>query len=138
MANIDYKKELVGAGLKQTKARQALLQILAREDRPLDVLELTDFLKKESVEVDQATVYRILDIFQKKGIISRFEFQEGKFRYEISGNDHHHLVCEACGKIQDISDCNIPDLEEDIFKKKGFKVSHHALEFYGLCSECQK
>ena len=73
----------------------------------------------------------MLDAFLTHGIITRIEFQEGKFRYELTGEEHHHLLCSNCGKIEDISDCNLSGLEEEIRQKKGFLVKRHVLEFFG-------
>jgi len=131
-----YATRLQNANLKATNARKVALHFFEKENRPIDAEEILAHLRKHDLETDRATVYRILDIFFKKGIINRFEFQEGKFRYELAGSDHHHLICEKCGKIEDISDCNIAGLEKDIKKKKGFVVKRHSLEFYGVCRLC--
>lgn len=125
-------------GLKKTKARYAILHIFDEVKRPLDVAEIVQYLEKHDSAVDQATVYRILDAFHKKGVINQFEFQEGKFRYELAGSDHHHLICENCGRIEDISDCGIDRWEKEIKKRKGFIVKRHALEFFGVCQSCQQ
>lgn len=132
------KKDLEDAKLKLTRSRIAILEILKSEKRPLDVSEIILYLEKLKVETDQATVYRSLNAFYEKGLIKRFELQEGKFRYEMSGNDHHHLICENCGRIEDISDCNLDSLENEITRKKKFVVKRHALEFFGLCERCAK
>lgn len=125
--------------LKKTKGREAILSVLQTEAVPVDVSHIQTHLDEQQVSVNPATVYRILDTFYKSGIVERFEFQEGKFRYELSSkSDHHHLICESCGKIEDISDCAIPSLEKDIKKKKKFLVKRHSLEFFGLCADCQK
>lgn len=128
---------LQNANLKVTNARKVALHYFEKTQRPIDADEILAHLREHDLETDRATVYRIIDIFFKKGIINRFEFQEGKFRYELKGDDHHHLICEKCGKIEDISDCNISSLEKEIQLKKGFKVSCHSLEFYGVCTICQ-
>jgi Fur family transcriptional regulator, ferric uptake regulator len=140
MHTIDQNKEqLTGSGLKGTKSRMAVLHILEEEDRPLDVSEIISGLKRHEVQTDQATVYRILDVFQQKGLVERFEFHEGKFRYEKAGQqEHHHLICESCGKIEDISDCKIEDFQSSIALKKGFLIKRHSLEFFGLCTSCQR
>ena len=132
-----YRRVLQNAQLKVTTARQAVLEFFAGNDKPADALELFDYLKERGIEADKATVYRILDTFYDKSIITRMEFGEGKFRYELAGSDHHHLICERCGSIEDVSDCNIEVLEKEIAKKKGFIVKRHSLEFYGVCSKCQ-
>lgn len=139
MKKVNVTDILSQAQLKQTKARIALVEVLDNEHEPIDAAHLMMLLSEKGVRVDQATVYRILDVFQKKGIITRFELQEGKFRYELSrSNEHHHLICEVCSKIEDISDCNITALEEEILQKKGFHVNRHTLEFFGVCSNCFK
>lgn len=130
------KSQLQYYHLKGTKPRVAVLHVLKEENRPLDVNEILNGLEAHKIAADQATIYRILDIFSQKGLIQRFEFQEGKFRYEKAGEDHHHLICEKCGRIEDISDCNIGELEKEVAQKKKFKVKRHALEFYGLCNKC--
>lgn len=133
----EEKVHLQDSGLKGTKPRLAVLHVLEEQHRPLDVAEILHGLEEHHIAADQATVYRILDTFTQKGLIERLEFHEGKFRYERAGEDHHHLICESCGKVEDMSDCNIGELEKDVKKKKGFQVKRHALEFYGLCQQCQ-
>ncbi|MBI5123661.1 transcriptional repressor [Candidatus Roizmanbacteria bacterium] len=135
----DCKTELNDASLRATPARIALMTLLESTKKPLDVQTMIAFLEKKAIKTDPATVFRIINIFTEKGLVKQIQLNEGKFRYELTTTaDHHHLVCEKCGDIEDISDCNINDLEKDIEKKKKFKVTSHSLEFFGICSNCQK
>lgn len=132
-------KILTSVKLKATPARQVVLHYFEKTGKPIDAEEILLHLREHDLQTDRATVYRILETFYEKGIIERLEFKEGKFRYELAGRtEHHHLVCERCGKIEDISDCGIGALEKEILKKKGFNVKRHSLEFYGVCKSCQK
>lgn len=126
------------AGLKHTKTRQQVLELLMNENRPVDAIEIFELLKKHDTTVDQVTIYRTLDIFFQKGLVEKLQFQEGKFRYELAGEEHHHLICERCGKITDVSDCGLDQMEKTIKRKKGFLVRRHSLEFFGVCSLCQQ
>ena len=128
--------ELRHADLQVTPARLATMQLFESHSSPLDAQYLIDHLCKDR-GIDRVTVFRILHAFVAKGLIRKLEFGEGKARYELNTSEHHHLICEKCGAIEDISDCNISDLERDIKKKKGFLVRRHALEFFGLCRQCQ-
>lgn len=135
----DCKTELREIDLKATPARIAVLQLLEKADTPLDVASIIEYVKSQHIDIDPATAFRIMNVFAEKGIVTPIQFNEGKLRYELSNKaDHHHLICENCGNIDDISDCNIPALEKDINKKKGFLVKHHSLEFFGLCKDCQQ
>lgn len=140
-ANIqhDCKIELNEVELRATPARLALMQLLEKTDKPLDVQSMIAFLEKQDIKADPATVFRIVNMFTEKGLVKQIQLHEGKFRYELADKaDHHHLVCNKCGDIQDISDCNIESLEKEIEKKKHFKVTSHSLEFFGVCSTCQR
>lgn len=130
------KIELQEAQLQVTPARIAAMRLFESHDKPVDAQHVLEHLKKD-LSVDRVTVFRILKTFVEKGIIRKLEFQEGKARYELNTNEHHHLVCRNCGEIEDISDCNITALEKDIQKIKGFLVASHSLEFFGLCKNCQ-
>ncbi len=131
-------KELFKLGLKQTPARIGILKMLETKQHPVDVPEIATYLETNNINTNKATVYRILDMFYKKGIVNRFELEEGKFRYELTAEDHHHVICESCGSIEDVSDCSVDKIEKVIKRKKGFLVKRHSLEFYGLCKNCQK
>lgn len=135
----DCRTELREAQLKATPARVAVLQFLEHSTTPLDVASIIAHVQKEHGDIDPATAFRIINTFVEKGIVTPIQFNEGKLRYELSNKAaHHHLLCEECGKIEDISNCNISALEKDIQKKKGFLVKHHSLEFFGLCRDCQR
>ncbi len=135
----DCKAELNEADLRATPARIAVMKLLESAATPVDIQMIKDYLDDKNIKADPATVFRIMNMFTDKGITRQISFNEGKFRYELANReDHHHLICENCGKIEDISDCNIVSLQKDIEKKKHFKVTSHALEFYGLCKSCQK
>lgn len=137
--NHDCKTELNEVDLRATPARIALMNLFEKAEKPLDVKEMTKYLEKKDIKTDPATVFRIVNMFSEKGLIKPIQLNEGKFRYElIDKADHHHLVCEKCGNIEDISDCNISALEKEITKKKKFKVTSHSLEFFGICTDCQK
>lgn len=135
----DCKQELRSAALKATPARLGVLELLETSDKPLDVAAMIAYLAEKNIAADHATVFRIINLFTEKGLTKQIQLNEGKFRYELTNKaDHHHLVCENCGDIEDISDCNISALEKEIEKKKQFKVKNHSLEFYGICQNCQQ
>ncbi len=134
---MDFTKLLNKHDLKITQARISLLELIEKENKPLDSQFLIDTLKQK-FKVDKVTIFRILNVLTEHGILRKLEFGEGKARYELNTEDHHHLICQSCGNIEDISDCNIEALEKEIKQKKHFLVKLHTLEFYGLCKDCQK
>lgn len=135
----DCKEELREIELKATPTRLAVLSFLEKNNKPIDIGTIIEYLKEKYIAADQATIFRIINTFTNKGLTRQIQFHEGKARYELASRaDHHHLICEKCGNIEDISDCNINALEKDIQKKKKFLVKSHSLEFFGLCPACQR
>ena len=134
---LQYRNALQKADLKITNARLAILSYLSSANQPLDADSIYQHLQQEHDRVDKVTVYRVLDSFFQKGLITRLDFQEGKFRYEKNDREHHHLICEQCGRIEDMSDCKIEEFQQGIAEKKQFLIKRHSLEFYGICHLCQ-
>lgn len=125
-------------GLKATRRRAAVYELLAKADKPLDVQEINDSLELHAIRINRTTIYRILSVFFQNNLVSQVELSEGKFRYELAGSTHHHhLVCLKCDRIQEIDSCNLTSLEETIRHKLSFTVKTHKLEFFGICGSCQ-
>lgn len=133
----DCREELHDAKLRVTPARLGVLAMLESADMPVDVSMVTDYLKKQKISADEATVFRILNTFTDKGITKPIELNEGKLRYEYAAKpSHHHFVCEKCKAITDVEGCTVEVLERQIEKTKGAKVTRHSLEFFGFCRRC--
>lgn len=134
---MNLQKELIrNKGLRVTPARVAVLNVLSEAQEPLDIASILQQISRRRIDADQATIYRIVENFIKKDLISRLQFQEKRFFYEAKREEHHHAICTNCGKIEDVSKCNIGRLENEIEKKSGFNVKSHSLEFYGICNGC--
>lgn len=139
MMQHDCKKELRKADLRATPARIAIMKFLEKTKQPVDVNTVIDQINKEGIKTDPATVFRIMNMLTEKGIAMSIQLQDRKARYELIGKKHHHhLVCEDCGKIEDVSSQVIPALEKEIQSKYKFLVKRHSLEFFGLCPACQR
>jgi Fur family transcriptional regulator, ferric uptake regulator len=132
-------EELKNADLKITPARLGVLEALENSNTPLDTATLISYLEQHKIKADKVTVFRILNTLTEKGIAKSIELNEGKKRFEYAGNsEHHHFVCDNCGIIEDVSDCNLEILEKTITEKKGLLIKRHSLEFFGLCPTCQR
>lgn len=135
---MNLQKDLIrNKGLRVTPARLAVLNVLTEAQKPLDIASIWERISRKRVDADQATIYRIIENFIQKDLISRLQFQEKKFFYEAKREEHHHAICKNCGKIEDVSKCNIKRLEKEIDESIGFRVESHSLEFYGTCRGCQ-
>ncbi len=123
---------------KLTGARKEIIRILNESNRPLSVQEVHQQLNDTTA--DLASVYRTMNLLCELGVITKLDFQEKLYRYELSDAfvpHHHHLICKRCGSIENIFEPCLPKgFEEKIRKHSGFEVESHVLEFYGVCESC--
>ena len=126
-------------GYRITAARQAIIEALSAEQKPLSAADIHAMVTKRKTETDKVTVYRELEFLQKEGIVVCVQLQDRNRRYELSSLEHHHhLICQKCEGVQDIHlDEDLETQERAIAKKMKFKVLRHSLEFFGLCQSCQ-
>jgi Fur family ferric uptake transcriptional regulator len=96
-------------------------------------------LKQKGVNSSRATVYRTMDILCEYDFARKLEFGDGRARYENKENSEHHdhLVCTDCGNIIEFVDEIIEKQQEELCKSKGFKLTRHIHQLFGLCKDCQ-
>lgn len=122
---------------RDTTARKAILDILTHSHEPKTVKDLIAKLSYQAIEVDRTTVFRIMNAFTDRGIVRKLEFTEGNFRYELLSLPHHyHIVCTRCATIQDVQGCDVNAIEKETARKYKFVITHHRLDFFGLCEKC--
>lgn len=131
-------KNLKEKGFRITKARKAVIKILTEEHCALSIQDLVKLLKIQSLSPDTSTLYREIQFLTEQGIAQEVVFKDGKMRYELNSDDHHHhLVCTKCKNVSSVDmEDDLHHLEDMIKQKKGFRVSSHSLEFYGTCKSC--
>lgn len=132
-------QDLKDAGLKITLPRIKILQILESSTvHHLSAEDVYKHLLQNDDEIGLATVYRVLTQFEAAGLVIRHHFEGGHSVFELSSNDHHdHLVCVKCGLVEEFHDEEIERRQENIAKERGFELTDHNLNLYGLCPKCR-
>lgn len=126
-------------GLKRTPARMAILHILQTNEVPLSIQQIVDRLspKANTASPDWTTVFRTVQLFEKKGLVASFTCSDGSRRFEpIRGPEHHHhIYCIKCKKVDHLKSCSSAILNR-FAKATGYSRIVHNLEFQGLCPSC--
>ena len=133
--NIQYP-----SGIKWTKQRKDVYNILLNANEPLSVLQIyQNTLKKETTEQYAiSTIYRILSAFEEHELIHKSTWMdEGTVVYEINNGGHtHYAICLACHKRIPLMTCPLHHLQLTE-EEKEFEITGHKLELYGLCKLCK-
>lgn len=128
-------------GYKLTPQRKVVIDIILRDNhRHLNTEEIYEQVKKTYPNIGLATVYRTLIVLDELGIITRMNFDDGCIRYEMNSDEHqhHHLICKNCGRVIEVMEDLLEDLEVTVEQKYRFKIIDHNLKIYGLCEDCMK
>ena len=140
---INFKEQLKNSNYKLTGQRQAIMDVLIENSsKHLSADEIYKILSEKNTGIGIATVYRTLSMFEKLKFVTRINLDDGCIRYQVSDfqaeHEHHHLICESCGCIQDIKDDQLEVLEKKVLAENGFHVYNHKVKLYGLCNKCYK
>ncbi|MDW0115616.1 Fur family transcriptional regulator [Sporosarcina thermotolerans] len=136
------KKQLHGASYKLTPQREAtVLVLLENEEDHLSAEDVFLLVKEKAPEIGLATVYRTLELLTELKIVDKINFGDGVSRYDLrqegASRFHHHLICIECGKVAEIQEDLLGDVEKIVESRYGFTVKDHWLTFHGVCQSCK-
>jgi len=122
---------------RNTNQREAILRLLRGTRSHPTADNIYDEVRKEIPNISKGTVYRNLKVLQELGQIRELDLNGTISRFEMIQNDHYHFRCERCGRILDLDEPIHGELDRRVAERTGLKISHHQLEFRGLCQNCQ-
>lgn len=135
------KEKLKAQGCKLTPQRRSILDVIIDNGGShLSAEEIYEMVKKKCPEIGLATVYRTMQMFDEIGIVYKHNFDDGRSRYELQNNEdhqHHHLICINCGKVIEVEEDLLEQLEKGIENKYKFSITNHNVKFLGLCDQCK-
>jgi Fur family ferric uptake transcriptional regulator len=137
---MDIVDDLKRSGLKNTKCRAAILDILEQSDQPVAADRLFHQLNEKNIMLSFSTVYRTLDALTDKKLVKKLTIAgEEKALFEYNRRGHrHYLICLGCRKNLAIEHCPLKGYEEILKKETDYAISGHKLDIYGYCPDCQK
>lgn len=136
----DILYQLKSAGHRITEARKLIVGIFTAARKPLSAQEIITALTKKGRNVNKTTVYREIESLTKAKLIRDVNLLDGQLRYELikDTQDHSHLVCTECKNVECLPLLeDLQSITSNIAKKNKFTVTHHVLEFFGVCKECR-
>ncbi|MEA4961667.1 Fur family transcriptional regulator [Lutispora sp.] len=135
------RKKIKEKGFKFTPQRKSILDvIIANEGKHLSAEEIYEMVKNNCPDIGLATVYRTMQILDEAGMVYKHNFDDGRSRYELyhdEDHQHHHLICINCGKVVEVEEDLLEQLEHEVESKYDFSIINHNLKFFGYCRECR-
>ena len=125
---------------RYTPGRRRLVEVLAAAGRPITLPEVLD----ADDGLTQSSVYRNLDVLEQVGAIRRVVTGGEHAHFELAEpllDHHHHLICTACGGVEDVeldaaTERAVDDALHRAARDVGFHPEHHSLDLHGRCADC--
>lgn len=128
-------------GLKKTKQREEVFQILASAKEPMGAQEIYQCLLNHTGNKNAyaiSTVYRILAAFEEKNLVSKSTLPGGENAvYELNRGHRHYALCLGCHKLIPLEHCPLEHRILPDMSGSDFTITGHKLELYGYCKDCK-
>jgi Fur family ferric uptake transcriptional regulator len=126
-------------GARAGGARRAVIELLAGQDCCLSAQEIWERLRDSGERASLASVYRAVELLHELELVQRIEVGGGIARYEPalpSGDHHHHVVCDRCGRIAAFEDDGLEEAISSLASRLRHTVSAHDVVIHGECPRC--
>jgi Fur family transcriptional regulator, ferric uptake regulator len=120
-------------GMRLSKQRRFILELLWQEKEHLSAREIYDRLNQQGKDIGHTSVYQNLEALSAQGVIECVERADGRLYGNIS-DPHSHVNCLDTDQIMDVH-VDLPDeLLQQIEQQTGVKITGYSINFYGYRS----
>jgi Fur family peroxide stress response transcriptional regulator len=123
--------------LKLTPQRYAIYKYLVSTKSHPSAEMIYEKLLPDYPTMSLATVYKTVKTLIGIGMVQELNVGEDNFRFDANVNKHPHIVCQSCGRVDDIENVDFSYLNKEAEKYTDYHINEHQLYFYGLCSKCK-
>ncbi len=135
MSAADTAQVIRDTGLRATKPRVLIYDVLQEAGGHRTADEVTGLLLDSGRRLPRASVYNVLDDLSRVDLVMRADRGPGTAIYEVADTWHHHFVCRTCGEVTDVP-CVVgskPCLDADL---PGAVIDEAQIIFRGICASC--
>ena len=136
----DFLAFMKRKGMNTTTQRRTIAETFFGLTGHHTLEEFYQILSKKDPRIGQTTVYRTLKLLCEAGFATEIHFSDDITRYEVANptKHHDHLICLKCGKIVELYDPKIERWQKDIASERGFTLTGHVHNLYGICETCRE
>ncbi len=141
MAVSGSKDSLQQRGMRLTRQRKILLDLIDQSGQHLDADRLYQLAREKDPKLNRVTVYRTLKLLKAGGLVDELDLMhhDGDQHYYETRlkQEHAHVICLRCGKIEEFFGDLLQEMRDQIESHFGFKIVLARTEVGGYCSHCQ-
>ena len=141
MADTTHQDSLRSRGVRLTRQRRLLLDLIDSSGLHLDAERLCQMAKERDPKLNRVTVYRTLKLLKEGGLIDELDLAHidgEKHYYETRlKQEHAHVICLRCGRVEEFFGEMLQNMRNQIGSQFGFEIVFARTEIGGYCSHCQ-
>ena len=141
MPNEGIKASLKQRGVRLTRQRQILLDLIDKSGEHLDAEQLFLLAKQHDPKLNRVTVYRTLKMLKEGGLVDELDLMhiggDQHFYETRMKQEHAHIICLRCGKVEEFFGEPLQKLRRQVESHFGFQIVLARTEVGGYCSHCQ-
>jgi len=122
--------------IRMTESRKAILTALSAAGLHPTADEVYSIVRVQLPKISLGTVYRNLDLLARHGVIRALATAGEPRRYDGMLDEHHHIRCEVCGRVDDVTLGRSEPFEKLVVDGAGYDVHGYTLCFTGVCRDC--
>ncbi len=125
---------------RMTKQRSVILEELSKVRTHPTAYDVYEMVRVRLPRISLGTVYRNLEHLSSTGMIRRLDLGGGQRRFDFVNDDHMHIRCIACGRVDDVvlnQAHGMTTIEEMVGSTSGYQVLGCSMDFQGICPRCR-
>ena len=135
------RQSLQQQGVRLTRQRKILLDLIDQSGKHLDADSLYTLAREKDPKLNRVTVYRTLKLLKQGGLVDELDLMhfsgEQHFYETRMKQEHAHVVCLRCGKIEEFFGEPLRRMREQVESDFGFEILLARTEIGGYCADCQ-
>jgi Fur family transcriptional regulator, peroxide stress response regulator len=121
-----------------TPQRKAVLDTILEANNHPTAADIIERLRRDGQKISYATVYNSLRYLTEAELIRELKIGESVTRYDARMEEHHHIVCERCGRVDELLTALPGKYLAAVASDTNYEVHEIDLVIKGLCPECRE
>lgn len=122
--------------LNLTMQRKAVLEVLQQAHDHPTAADVMDRLRAQGNVFAYGTVYNSLRYLAEVGLVKELKLGEAASRYDARMEDHHHVVCTRCGRVDEVAIELPAEWLGKAAQETNYELHHASVVLEGVCSSC--
>ena len=126
---------------RMTRQRKVIIEELSKVKSHPTAYDIYEMVRSKLPQISLGTVYRNLEHLSSRGMIRKLDMGKDQRRFDATVDEHMHIRCLSCGKVEDLSlnpSLDIVTMIKNVSSQSGYEVLGCKMEFHGICPQCRK